>query len=63
MDRDDLKLTLHQLDNAAVSVAPNHEVDGWSWDLYVWVDDADVLYQEFVENGAIIHYLPKDPTL
>jgi uncharacterized glyoxalase superfamily protein PhnB len=61
MDRDDLKLTLHQLDDTAASIAPNHQVDGWSWDLYVWVDDADALYQEFVDNGAIIHYPPKDP--
>ncbi|MBH5318440.1 glyoxalase [Paenibacillus sp. GSMTC-2017] len=61
MDRDDLKLTLHQLEDETKLIVPNHTIDGWSWDIYVFVDDADALYREYVECGAIIHYAPKDP--
>lgn len=61
MDRDELRITLHQLEDPSKTIVPNHTIDGWSWDVYVFVDDADALYREFVEAGAIIHYPPSDP--
>jgi len=61
LERDELKFTIHQAENAKKPITPNHHIDGWSWDMYVWVDDADALYKEFAENGAIIEYAPKDP--
>lgn len=61
LERDALMFTIHQVENGKAPITPNHHIDGWSWDMYVWVDDADALYQEFVENGAIIEYAPQDP--
>jgi len=61
LERDELKFTIHQVANAQAPVTPNHHIDGWSWDMYVWVDDADALYREFLDSGALIAYPPKDP--
>lgn len=35
---------------------PNHlvEASGDAWDAYVWVDDADALYEEFTRKGVKI---------
>ena len=38
------------------SMHPNRLIDpeDSSWDAYVWVDDADALYEEFQRNGVTI---------
>lgn len=38
------------------AVRPNHSADpgGDAWDAYVWVDDADALYAEYVAKGVTI---------
>lgn len=40
-------------------VSPNGS-DGETWDAYVWVDDADALFEEFKANGAKLAYEPTD---
>jgi hypothetical protein len=62
LERDHVKFTLHQVeDSQRQSIATNKSIDGWSWDMYVWVDDADALYREFLHCGAMIEYPPRDP--
>ena len=41
-------IMLAQLENRG-NMRPNHAVDpeGSAWDAYVWIDDADALYNEF----------------
>lgn len=41
---------------AAGVVRPNHRVDpaGDTWDGYLWVEDADALYEEFTAKGLKI---------
>lgn len=38
------------------AMRPNHFVDreGEAWDAYVWVDDADALFEEFTAKGVKI---------
>lgn len=64
VERGSLTFILHQLDANKISeVRPNYNVDGFSWDAYVFVNNAEALYREFKENGAIILselYTPRD---
>jgi len=62
LERDQMKFAIHQIpEDQNKRIVPNKSIDGWSWDIYVWVDDADALYREFVDSGAIIEYPPQDP--
>lgn len=38
----------------AGGASPNHRLQGDAWDAYLWVDDADALYEEFTRNGVTI---------
>ena len=40
------------------SDASDNRKRGGVWDAYVWINDADALYAEFRENGALIEYEP-----
>lgn len=37
-------------------IKPHWQIVRGMWNLYLWVDDAEALYAEFVANGAIIDY-------
>ena len=39
------------------SITPNRAQEGY-WDAYVWIHDADALYAEYKERGAVIDYAP-----
>ncbi len=40
-------------------IKPNGR-DGETWDAYVWVDDADALFEEVQAKGAVVIYPPTD---
>ncbi|WP_426454207.1 VOC family protein [Paenibacillus sp. S-38] len=61
VDRDGLRFAVHDASGAAGEIRPNHRVDGRSWDMYIWVEDADALYAELSAKGAMIHYPPHSP--
>ncbi len=53
--RDDCSLMLAQAGQRA-KLTPNWKIVDKTWNVYFWVDDADALYKEFQESGAIIDY-------
>jgi uncharacterized glyoxalase superfamily protein PhnB len=57
-NRDGLTVMLSEVDDKT-RIQPNGS-DGYSWDAYVWVRDADALFAAFSANGATIVYAPED---
>jgi uncharacterized glyoxalase superfamily protein PhnB len=53
--RDDCSLMLAQAGRRA-KLTPNWKIVDKTWNVYFWVDDADALYREVQERGAIIDY-------
>jgi predicted enzyme related to lactoylglutathione lyase len=55
MYRSGITIMLGQLEETGL-MWPNSAVDpeGGAWDAYVWVDDADALYEEFKSKGVKI---------
>lgn len=53
--RDDCSLMLAQAGHRA-KLTPNWKIVDKTWNVYFWVDDADALYRELQERGAIIDY-------
>ncbi|MEP7293798.1 MAG: VOC family protein [Chloroflexota bacterium] len=53
--RDGIAVMLAQLD-AGQSIRPHWQIVEKMWNIYFWVDDADALYAEFGNSGAIIDY-------
>lgn len=54
VQRNGIVIMLKQI--AGITIRPNHlaEQHGDSWDAYIWVDDADALYEHFKSNGVKI---------
>ncbi len=42
---------------ADVRIVINRDQGGY-WDAYIWINDADALFAEFKEKGAIVDYEP-----
>lgn len=40
------------------AVRPNSSVDGESWSAYIWIQDAEALFNEFKSRGAQFAYEP-----
>jgi uncharacterized glyoxalase superfamily protein PhnB len=57
--RDRLTIMLSQSADGA-QVRPNAARDCDYWDAYVWVRDADALFEEFSAKGARVAYPPED---
>lgn len=57
--RDGLTIMLKEIEDKT-RVQPNGGSDGKSWDAYIWVHDADVLFAEFKAKGARVVYEPTD---
>jgi uncharacterized glyoxalase superfamily protein PhnB len=55
--RDGVIVMLSQVSDASI-VRPNSQAREDSWDAYVWVKDADALYDEVKGRGAMIEYAP-----
>ena len=55
--RDGFIFMLKQADQG-MSITRNRDQSGF-WDAYVWIRDADALFSEFKENGALIEYEPR----
>jgi uncharacterized glyoxalase superfamily protein PhnB len=53
--RDGLSLMLAQLGKGQ-SILPHWQIVDKTWNVYFWVDDAEALYAEFIQSGAIIDY-------
>ena len=53
--RDNVRIMLQQTDRTDC-IVPNWKTEDCLWDVYIWVDDVDTLYEEFKRNGAIIDY-------
>jgi predicted enzyme related to lactoylglutathione lyase len=55
MYRSGITIMLGQLERTGL-MRPNSTVDpeGGAWDAYVWVDNADALYEEFTSKGVKI---------
>lgn len=53
--RDGFCLMLSQAEDPD-HVVPNHQLVKNMWDAYFWVSDADKLYEEMAESGALIDY-------
>ena len=51
--RDGMTVMLSQTDQTFV---PNWRIVEKMWDVYFWVDDAEAIYAEFQNSGAIIDY-------
>jgi predicted enzyme related to lactoylglutathione lyase len=53
--RDGIVIMLGQLDETGV-MRPNGGVDpeGGPWDAYIWIENADMLYEEFKSKGVTI---------
>ena len=53
--RNGIVIMLAQLEETGV-IRPNRTVDpeGGAWDAYIWIDDADALYEEFKSKGVTI---------
>lgn len=63
VNRRGITIMLCQFHTAATSVMrPNHVADPGddAWDAYVWVDDADALFEEFSGKGVKIARPPCD---
>ena len=41
-----------------INMNARHSQRGGYWDAYVWINDADSLFEELKANGAIIEYEP-----
>ena len=54
--RDGFIFMLKEAEADAV-IAPNRSQSGY-WDAYIWIRDADALFAECEQNGAIIDYAP-----
>lgn len=52
--RNGIVIMLKQIDGT--TLRPNHltEKEGSAWDTYIWVDNADALYDEFRKKGVTI---------
>jgi uncharacterized glyoxalase superfamily protein PhnB len=53
--RDDHSLMLAQAGRGA-KLTPNWKIVDKTWNVYFWTDNADALYKEFQQSGAIIDY-------
>ena len=53
--RDELIVMLNQVDR----LSPQPNGDG-VWDAYFWCDDADELFSEVEQRGAVVEYAPID---
>ena len=53
--RNGVIIMLSQLDTTGV-IRPNHLVDpeGGAWDAYIWIEDADALFDEYQSKGVKI---------
>jgi uncharacterized glyoxalase superfamily protein PhnB len=54
--RDGLPIMFRRVADATL-ISPN-EKQGGTWDVFYWVDDADVLYEQLVQSGAHVAYAP-----
>lgn len=55
LNRDGLALMLKQVDDEKY-IVPHYEAAAGIWNVYFWVDDADGLFDELKNRGAIIDY-------
>ncbi|MEQ9266930.1 MAG: VOC family protein [Balneolaceae bacterium] len=55
LHRDQFSLMLSRVDNPR-HIVPHYKVVHQMWNVYFWVDDAQKLYQEFIDSGATIDY-------
>jgi len=55
LSRDGLVIMLSQTDKPIVPI----QQQGGSWDVYIWINNADALFEEFKNNGATIEYEPR----
>lgn len=53
--RDDHAVMLAQAPDKAI-LTPHWKIVDKTWNVYFWADNADELYKEFQERGAIIDY-------
>jgi uncharacterized glyoxalase superfamily protein PhnB len=53
--RDGMTVMLSQV-QADQTFVPNWRIVEKMWDVYFWVDDAEAIYAEFQNSGAIIDY-------
>src|SRR5262245_30370802 len=53
--RDNFTVMLAQID-AGKTITPYWRIVEKMWNIYFWVDDAEAIYAEFLETGAIIDY-------
>lgn len=53
--RDRLCIMLKQTEQVE-KIVPNWRIEDKLWDIYFWVDDVDMLHDEFVKAGARIDY-------
>ena len=55
IQRDGNRIMLQQAHDKA-DIVPNWKKYNCLWDVYIWVDNVDALYEEFKQRGAIIDY-------
>ncbi|WP_274362248.1 VOC family protein [Paenibacillus thermotolerans] len=55
-ERDGISFLLKQAENKSI-IRPNHTVNGYM-DAYIWVDDADAVYEDFKARGATVDAEP-----
>jgi catechol 2,3-dioxygenase-like lactoylglutathione lyase family enzyme len=53
--RDGITMMLAQVDEGA-TITPHWKVVKQMWNAYFWVDDAEAIYAEMIERGAVIDY-------
>lgn len=53
--RDGFTIMLAQA-GADATLIPNWQIVSQTWNVYFWVDDAEALYAEYQNSGAIIDY-------
>ena len=53
--RDDFAVMLAQVDEG-VTITPHWKVVKQMWNVYFWVDDAEAIYAEMQQRGAVIDY-------
>ena len=56
VERDGVSFLIKKADNKEI-IRPNHTVNGFM-DAYIWVDDVDVVYEDFKARGAIFEAEP-----
>lgn len=56
--RDGFIFMLHQVDDPEAVRTNGQLAGGDYWDAYIWIRDADALFAEFTDRGAIVQHEP-----